>query len=153
MENNEEWSIAVDGAQISAMDEDKRYGTIVTPAPEYKKDEQAPNAERQKIKLIAKVRLSDGRIADYYMNRTSARFIAAQLQTDLSAEGMKAWVGAMIFWGKILDQMIGGQPKKVLYVDKVEKADLTGIATPVERTDPIVTIKEETVTPAETSSN
>ena len=120
MEENEEWSIAVDGAQIFAMPEDKRWGVIINPAPEYKRDEQAPNAEKQKIKLIAHVQLSDGRNADYYMNRTSARFVAGQLKTDLSTNGMKAWVGKKIFWGKILDQMIGGQPKKVLYIDKVE---------------------------------
>ena len=126
---NEEWSIAVDGAQIFAMDEDKRWGILVNPAPEYTRDEQAPNAEKQKIKLIAHVQLSDGRNADYYMNRTSARFIAAQLKTDLSSEGMKAWVGKKIFWGKILDQMIGGQPKKVLYIDKVEDRKDVGVVT------------------------
>ena len=139
MENNEEWSIAVDGAQIFAMPEDKRYAKIVNPAPEYKKDEQAPNAAVQKIKLIAHVELSDGRNADYYMNRTSARVIANLLKTDLSSEGMKNWVGKTIFWGKILDQQIGGVAKKVLYVTKVEDAK-------------VESIPEENVTPTETKT-
>jgi len=43
------------------------------------------------------------------------------MQTDLSADAMKSWVGIKVFWGKILDQMVGGVAKKVLYVDKVEK--------------------------------
>ena len=112
----EQWSIAVEGAQISAMPEDKRYAKIIEPAPNYIKDEDAPNAERQKVKMIANVELSDGRKAQYYMNRTSARKVAGLLKTDLSEEGMKKWVGAKIVWGKILDQMVAGQEKKVLYV-------------------------------------
>lgn len=104
------------------MPENERYCKIVEPAPSYKKDEQAPNADKQKIKLILAVELSDGRRADYYMNRTSARAVAGLLKTDLSAEGMKKWVGHSIVWGKILDQMIGGQAKKVLYVTHLREA-------------------------------
>jgi len=33
---------------------------------------------------------------------------------------MKKWVGKKITWGKIMDMMIGGQEKKVLYVTAVE---------------------------------
>ena len=122
MENNE-WAIAIEGAQIYALPEKDRWAKIINPAPEYKQDEQAGgNAEKHKIKLIAHVELSDGRKADYYVNRTSARVIASSLKTDLSSEGMKAWVGKVVVWGKILDQMIGGQQKKVLYVTAVRDA-------------------------------
>lgn len=121
----EEWSIAIEGAQIFAMPKDERWAKIIEPAPAYMKDEQAPNADKNKIKLIANVELSDGRKAQYYMNRTSARFVAGQLKTDLSEEGMKAWVGKIVVWGKILDQNVGGQEKKVLYVNEVREPQTT----------------------------
>lgn len=117
---NNEWKIAVEGMQIAMMPDGERWADIIEPAPEYKQDSDAPNAEKQKIKLIVTAKLSDGRIADYYMNRTSARKVAGILGTDLSKEGMKIWTGKRIFWGKILDQMVAGQEKKVLYVTKVE---------------------------------
>ena len=114
-----EWSIAVEGAAIAALPEKDRWAKIIEPSPEYRKDEQAPNAEKQRIKLIANVELSDGRKAEYYINRTSARKIASILKTDLTNEGMKAWVGHKVIWGKIMDQMVGGVDKKVLYVTDV----------------------------------
>jgi len=120
---NDEWSIAIEGAQIFAMPADKRWAKILEPAPAYMRDDQAPNAEKNKLKLIANVELSDGRKAQYYMNRTSARFIAGALKTDLSEEGMKKWVGKIVVWGKILDQNIGGQEKKVLYVNEVREPE------------------------------
>lgn len=122
MEKSEEWSIAIEGAQIYAMPEDKRWAKIIEPAPAYIKDDQAPNAEKNRIKLIANVELFDGRKAQYYMNRTSARFVAGALKTDLSKEGMKQWVGKIVVWGKIMDQNIGRQEKKVLYVNEVKEA-------------------------------
>jgi len=112
----DEWSIAVEGAQIAALPEKQRWAIIREPAPEYKKDEGSTNPEKNRIKLIAHVELADGRKADYYMNRTSARKVASILKTDLSAEGMKSWVNYKIFWGQISDQNVGGQQKKVLYV-------------------------------------
>jgi predicted DNA binding CopG/RHH family protein len=118
---DKEWSIAVDGEQISAMPEKERWAKIIEPAPEYKKDQDAPNAENQRIKLIVAVELSDGRKADYYMNRTSARFVAARLKTDLSPKSMEKWLGYKIVWGKILSQLVGGQEKKVIYVTDVQE--------------------------------
>lgn len=119
---NEEWNIAVEGAQIFAMPEKERWAIIIAPSPEYKKDEQAAgNTENHKIKLIVNVQLSDGRKAQYYMNRTSARKIAGILKTDLSATGIQSWEGCKIVWGKILDQNVGGQEKKVLYVTEAIK--------------------------------
>ena len=115
-----EWSIAVEGAQIANLPEEHRWAKIVEPAPEYISDEGATNPDRNRLKLIAHVELFDGRKADYYMNRTSARFIAGQLKTDLSAIGMNSWLGYKIIWGKILDQNVGGNMKKVLYVTGVE---------------------------------
>ena len=119
----DEWSIAVEGAQIAAMPEKDRWAIIREPAPEYLKDEGATNPEKNRIKLIAHVELADGRKADYYMNRTSARAIAGILKTDLSAEGMKSWVSYKIFWGNISDQNVGGNMKKVLYVTDVKPTE------------------------------
>jgi len=73
--------------------------------------------------LIAHVELADGRKADYYMNRTSARKVASILKTDLTAEGMKKWLFHKVIWGKILDQMVGGQEKKVLYITDVKPTE------------------------------
>lgn len=121
MDENE-WSIAVDGELLSEMPEKERWAKIVE-APEYKLDEQAPNSQKNKLKLIVSVELSDGRKADYYMNRTSARLVAKKLKTDLGAEGMKKWVGYKIFWGKLLDQNVGGQERKVPYVTDVQETE------------------------------
>lgn len=118
----DEWTITIDGESISALDEKDRYATIVG-NPSYRKDNDAPNAEKQRVKLIVPIQLPDGRKADYYMNRTSARFVATRLKTDLSDEAMKSWVGYRIVWGKILTQMVAGQEKKVLYVTEVVKTE------------------------------
>jgi len=115
----EGWNIAVEGAAIEAMPKEQRYAKIVEPAPVYKVDEGGTNPEKSKIKLIMTVQLSDGRTADYYPNRTSARRIAAILKTDLKDESMKKWVGKVIIWGKIMDMVVGGVDKKVLYVTDV----------------------------------
>ncbi len=114
------WNIAVEGAAIAALPEAQRFAKIVEPSPAYKIDEGSTNPEKSKVKLIMTVELFDGRKADYYPNRTSARKIASILKTDLTDAGMKAWVGKVITWGKILDQMVGGQEKKVLYVTDVK---------------------------------
>lgn len=110
------WNIAVEGGAIAALPTEQRWAKIVEPSPEYRVDEGGTNPEKSKIKLIMCVELADGRKADYYPNRTSARKIASILKTDLTSEGMKKWLGKVIIWGKILDQMVGGQEKKVLYV-------------------------------------
>jgi hypothetical protein len=113
------WNIAVEGAAIAALPEEQRFAKIVEPAPEYRVDEGGTNPEKSKVKLIMCVELFDGRKADYYPNRTSARKVASILKTDLTSEGMKQWLGKIIVWGKILDQMVGGQEKKVLYITNV----------------------------------
>jgi len=113
------WNIAVEGAAIFALPENQRFAKVVEPCPEYRVDEGGTNPEKSKIKLIMCVELFDGRKADYYPNRTSARRIASILKTDLTSEGMKKWIGKIIVWGKIMDQMVGGQEKKVLYVTEV----------------------------------
>ena len=113
------WNIAVEGAAIFAMPEKDRFAKIVEPAPSYRVDEGGTNPEKSKVKLMMAVQLSDGRTADYYPNRTSARKIASLLKTDLTDIGMKKWVGKIIIWGKILDMLVGGQEKKVLYVTDV----------------------------------
>jgi len=115
-----EWSIAIEGASVFALPEAKRWAKIVEPSPSYEIDEGATNPEKTKPKLIINVIDSLGRKAQYYPNRTSARFIASKLQTDLTNESMKKWVGQTIYWGKILDMMIAGQTKKVLYVTDVK---------------------------------
>lgn len=116
----EGWNIAVEGAAIAALPEDQRFAKIVEPAPEYKIDEGGTNPEKTKVKLIMTVELADGRKADYYPNRTSARRIASVLKTDLTSEGMKKWLGKVIVWGRVMDQMVGGNEKKVLYITEVK---------------------------------
>ena len=115
----EGWNIAVEGAAINAMPEKDRFAKIVEPIPEYKVDEGGTNPEKAKVKLIMCVELSDGRKADYYPNRTSARKIASVLKTDLEPKSMAKWLGKYIVWGKIMDMMVGGQEKKVLYITDV----------------------------------
>lgn len=118
----EEWSIAVEGAAIFELPENQRFGKIIEPAPKYQIDAGLTNPEKTKTKLIMMVELHDGKHAQYYPNRTSARKIASILKTDMTSEGMKKWVGQTIFWGKILDQNVMGQEKKVLYVTEVKPA-------------------------------
>ena len=103
----EGWNIAVEGAAIEAMPAKARFAKIVEPAPTYRIDEGATNSEKTKVKLIMTVELSDGRKADYYPNRTSARKIASILKTDLEPASMKTWLGKVIVWGKIMDMMVG----------------------------------------------
>ena len=117
--SEEGWNIAVEGAAIDAMPAEQRYAKIVEPAPAYKVDEGGTNPEKSKVKMIMTVELADGRKADYYPNRTSARKIASILKTDLEGGSMKAWVGKVIVWGKIMDMVVGGVDKKVLYVTDV----------------------------------
>lgn len=115
----DEWNIAVEGSAIAALPEKARFAKIIEPVPVYKVDEGGTNPEKSKVKLIMTVELQDGRKADYYPNRTSARKIASILKTDLTSEGMKKWINKFIVWGQIMDMKIGGQDKKVLYVTDV----------------------------------
>src|SRR3990167_8129328 len=117
---NKEWLIAVTADLVVDLKEADRWAKILEPAPCYEKDESAPNADKNKIKLIMNVELSDKRKAQYYPNRTVARFIATKLKTDLSTEGMKKWIGNTIYWGKIIEQNVMGNMKKCLYVTDVK---------------------------------
>src|SRR3990167_7632768 len=110
-----EWAIAVDGDIIFAMPEDKRNAVIVD-EPRYIAIEGDVTGKKYNSALTMNVKLTDGRIAEYKQNQTSARKIAKILNTDLSVEGLKTWKGHTIYWGQIADMMIQGKLKKVLYV-------------------------------------
>src|SRR3990167_4615001 len=119
-----EFSMAIEGQQIFALPEAQRYCDVVEPAPEYTTENESqggnPNAVN-KLKLIANVKLHDGKVMQYYVNRTSARAIARILNTDLTAHGMKFWVGHRLYWGRIADMMVGNAMKKVLFVTDAKK--------------------------------
>lgn len=104
--------LAVEGAAIAAKPQQERYADIISPEPRY---EAIPGLEgdEKRDKLVINVKISGKDQAEYYPNKTSSRFIANQLGTD-----MKKWIGCRIFWN-ILDQKVAGQDKKVLYVNKV----------------------------------
>ena len=104
--------LAVEGTAIAAKPEQERYADIISPEPRY---EAIPglDADDKRDKLIVNVKISGKDQAEYYPNKTSSRFIANKLGTD-----MKKWIGARIYWN-ILDQKVAGQDKKVLYVNKV----------------------------------
>ena len=120
----EQWSIAIEGSQIFALPEADRYADIVEPSPEYRQEKAqfgASESAQKDLKLILNVKLKDGKVGEYYINRTSARFIAKKLNTDLSHDDMKKWVGNRITWGEIADMKVGAGMKKVLFVTDVKK--------------------------------
>jgi len=106
--------LAVEGQAISEKPNNEHFADIINPEPRYETIKSLENPEKTKEKLILNVRISGKDQAEYYPNKTSARFIANRLGTD-----MKKWAGNRIFW-KILDQKVAGMDKKVLYVVKVE---------------------------------
>ena len=112
------WNIAVEGQAISELPEAERWAEIIE-APQYEMKPGLSDPSKTKEKLLLKVKLANGNEADYYPNQTSARFIANRLATDLTLEKMKIWISHKIVWGKILDQMVAGQQKKVLYITEV----------------------------------
>jgi hypothetical protein len=118
------FSIAIEGQQIFALPEADRYADIVEPSPEYTHEDAASGASAgmaKTLKLICNVKLKDGRVYTYYMNRTSARVVAKKLNTDLEPESLKTWVGHRIYWGQIADMKVGLEMKKVLYVTDAKK--------------------------------
>ena len=107
--------LAVEGAAIAAKPEQERFAEIISPEPRYEPIPSLEDGDNPKEKLIVNVRISGKDQAEYYPNKTSSRFIANKLGTD-----MKKWIGHRILWN-ILDQKVAGQDKKVLYVKKVTK--------------------------------
>ena len=107
--------LAVEGAAIAAKPQTERFADIISPEPRYEPIPSLEDGDNPKEKLIVNVRISGKDCAEYYPNKTSSRFIANTLGTD-----MKKWIGCRIYWN-ILDQKVAGQDKKVLYVNKVTK--------------------------------
>lgn len=115
-----EWYIAVEGNYIASLPESKRWAKIITPAPSYKIDDYVANPEaNNRPKLIMHVELADGRKAQYYPNRVSARKIAMLMGTEISEKDMKKWVGQKIIWGHIFEMKPNGIPTKVLRVTEI----------------------------------
>lgn len=107
-------NLAVEGAAIAAKPETEHFADMIQPKPRYEEVPSLDNPEKNKRKLIIKVKISGKDLAEYYPNNTSGRFIANRLGTD-----MNKWPGNRIFW-KIMDQKVVGVDKKVLYVKRVE---------------------------------
>jgi len=106
--------LAVEGQAISEKPENEQFADIINPEPRYETIKSLEDPNKTKEKLILNVKISGKDMAEYYPNKTSARFIANRLGTD-----MTKWAGNRMFW-KILDQKVAGMDKKVLYVVKVE---------------------------------
>jgi len=107
--------LAVEGDAIKARPEQEHFADIIQPEPRYEKVPSLDDPEKTKEKLIVTVKIAGKDQAEYYPNKTSARFIANKCGTD-----MKAWIGHRIFWD-IVKQKVAGNEKQVLYVEKVEK--------------------------------
>ena len=108
--------LAVEGQAIFEMPESMRWCEIINPEPRYEEIPSLQTPGEMKEKLIVNVKLANGSMAEYYPNKTSARFIASRIGTNMSE-----WKGHVIVWGSILDQNVAGQKKKVLYVTQVTK--------------------------------
>jgi len=107
--------LAVEGAVIAAMPTVKRWSRIIKPAPNYEIVKDLDDPTKKVEKLIMNVRLSNGSPAKYFPNMTSARLVANELGTDF-----EKWVDKIIIWGRIADQNVKGQAKKVLYITEVK---------------------------------
>ncbi len=112
--SNQFEDLAVEGAAIAAKPDKEHFADIINPIPRYEEVPSLEDPNKVKKKLIMNVLISGKNIAEYYPNKTSSRFIANKMGTD-----MTKWIGQRIFWN-ILDQKVAGQDKKVLYVEKVE---------------------------------
>ena len=107
--------LAVEGQAIAEKPKQEQFADIINPEPRYEEIPSLDDNTKTKEKLILNVKISGKDRAEYYPNKTSSRFIANRIGTD-----MAKWAGNRIFW-KILDQKVAGQDKKVLYVEKVEQ--------------------------------
>lgn len=101
--------MAVTGDIVKEIPEEERYFTI-RESPYYEKHEQKDGTVKKKVTVP--MTLSDGRKGVYYPNKTSERKIAALARTNKFRE----WIGMTFFWGKVLDQNVFGEQKKVPYV-------------------------------------
>jgi len=101
--------MAVIGELVDEMPEKERYFKI-RDSPYYEMHEQKDGTKKKKVTIP--VELSDGRKGIYYPNRTSERKIAFLARTNKFSE----WVGMIFYWGKVLDQQVFGEQKKVPYV-------------------------------------
>ena len=106
--------LAVEGSAIANLEPAKRYAEIIKPEPRYEEIQSLNNPDKTNKKLILTVKLSNGSQAEYYPNKTSGRFIANRIGTNMSD-----WIGKKIFW-RVLKQLVAGDEKDVLYIDKVE---------------------------------
>ena len=101
--------MAVVGELVDEMPEKERYFKI-RDVPFYELHEQKDGRRKKKVTLP--IEISDGRKGVYYPNRTSERKIAFLAKTNKFSD----WAGMIFFWGKILDQNVFGEQKKVPYV-------------------------------------
>ena len=113
------YKLAVEGEAIAELPEDERFADIVE-EPKYMQKTSLSDPEKKIEKLIMNVKITGKNLAEYFPNLTSARLIANKLKTGLEEEDLKKWVGNRIFWGKIAEQNVGGNIKKVLYVTDVK---------------------------------
>jgi hypothetical protein len=105
--------LKVEGSAIAAMPKELRYAIIIG-VPNYQQVPDLNDKTKMIKKLIIPVELSNKSKAEYYPNKTSANYIAGRLGTDLDK-----WVEHKISWD-VLNQLVQGQKKDVLYVIKVD---------------------------------
>lgn len=105
--------LKVDAEAISKLPDNLRYADIVG-YPVYNNVKDLSDPNKMIEKLVIPVKLSDGSLAKYYPNGSSAQFLASRLGTKFSR-----WIGQRMTWGKILDQNVRGTMRKVLYITDV----------------------------------
>lgn len=115
--------MAVTGELVFNMPQTARWFKIIDePFYEYVEVEEKGQKEK-KEKLTIPIQLSNGDKGLYYPNRTSARVI----RNLVGSNDFKEWIGNCFVWGKILDQNVFGNAKKVPYVTDKRDEVLTEI--------------------------
>lgn len=110
VEDKEEYEdMAVTGELVYEIPESERW-FLIRDKPYYEEHEQKDGTKKKKVTIP--IMLSDGRKGVYYPNRTSERKVAFLARTNKFAE----WVGMVFLWGKIMDQNVFGDQKRVPYV-------------------------------------
>ncbi|MFW5895222.1 MAG: hypothetical protein ACOCT9_00610 [archaeon] len=110
VEDKEEYEdLAVTGELVNALPEEERW-FVIRDRPYYEQHEQQDGTKKKKVTIP--ITLSDGRKGLYYPNRTSERKVAALAGSNV----FKNWIGLCYKWGKLLDQNVFGEQKKVPYV-------------------------------------
>jgi len=102
--------LMVEGQAIAELDNTEQFADIVEPEPFYRDLPKFSNPEESEEKLILNVRISGKDMAEYVPNKTSGKFIAQKLGTD-----MTQWLGKRIIWD-VREEMVAGNKKQVLYV-------------------------------------